>query len=611
MSLGYRILVWGLCLTMLQGCMTTRSQMNNAGTTPDTSDSPVGSAHADDPDLPKMANEELDRIPVEINPMVEKWISYFQGRGRHHMERYLARMPRYSKVMKKILRQNGLPEDLIYIALIESGFSSHATSHASAVGYWQFIRPTGRRYGLEINALVDERRDPILATQAAAEYFKGLYSVFGSWYLAMASYNSGENRVKRRVMDNMTRDFWELARKRKLPNETINYVPKYIAAKLIGNNPEQYGFTDIDPLPPIEFDHITVESPVNLRRMAQAMNFDYDDLKSLNPKFKGEVAPLKGTKLELRIPVGQQAVALAAAQSSFVDKVEFVADSGDTQIYRVRAGDSLYSIAKRHRTTVAWLRDVNDIKPGKKLRIGARLQVPDRSAGRSTTTVARAQARPARASNSDQAAESKPEVTTSAGTFYIVQRGDTLSGIAEEYDSSIEELRRMNRMNRRSVLRAGQRLRVPKVEALPSEPVGVARRANSPARQQRNVANSGARSSSGANSASSIRHVVRRGENLTVIARRYGVSVQQIRVANRMNNRSVLKTGAVLVIPQAVQSRAKRAPKYHVVRRGENLSQIAGKYNVSLANLKRQNDIKNPSLLFVGSRLMIPSAQAR
>ncbi|MFN7262309.1 MAG: lytic transglycosylase domain-containing protein, partial [Pseudobdellovibrionaceae bacterium] len=189
----------------------------------------ITSYRANENSPPQVVNEELETIPVEMNPLVEKWVNYFQGRGRPHMERYLARSNRYIGLMKKILRQNGLPEDLIYIALIESGFSSKATSRAAAVGYWQFIRPTGKRYGLEINSLVDERRDPVLSTQAAAEYFKGLYSVFGSWYLAMASYNVGENRVKREVMNHYTRDFWELARKKRFPQETINYVPKYIA----------------------------------------------------------------------------------------------------------------------------------------------------------------------------------------------------------------------------------------------------------------------------------------------------------------------------------------------------------------------------------------------
>ena len=141
--------------------------------------------------------EELEVIPIEINEQVEKWIRYFQGRGRPHMERYLARSTRYEAIMKKVLRDNKLPEDLFYIALIESGFSSSALSHASAVGYWQFIRGTGKHYKLQINQLVDERRDPVLATQAAADYFRDLYSLFGSWYLSMAAYNVGEGRVAR------------------------------------------------------------------------------------------------------------------------------------------------------------------------------------------------------------------------------------------------------------------------------------------------------------------------------------------------------------------------------------------------------------------------------
>ena len=237
--------------------------------------------------------QELEVIPIEINEKVEMWIRYFQGRGRPHMERYLARSTRYEAIMKKVLRDNKLPEDLFYIALIESGFSSSAMSHASAVGYWQFIRGTGKQYKLQINQLVDERRDPVLATQAAADYFRDLYSLFGSWYLSMAAYNVGEGRVARAVRKYKTRDFWELVQyKRALPRETDNYVPKYIAAKLIAKNPDKYGFEGIDYMPPIEFDYLTFEQPVNMRLMAERMNVNYEDFKDLNPKFKGEIAPM-------------------------------------------------------------------------------------------------------------------------------------------------------------------------------------------------------------------------------------------------------------------------------------------------------------------------------
>lgn len=523
------------------------------------------------------SNPELDSIPTDINPLVEKWINYFQGRGRGHMERYLSRSTRYSALMKKILRQNGLPEDLIYIALIESGFSSKATSHAAAVGYWQFIRGTGKRYGLEINALVDERRDPVLATQAAAEYFKGLYSVFGSWYLAMASYNVGENRVKREVMNNYTRDFWELARKKRLPKETINYVPKFIAAKMIGNNPEKYGFTEIDYMTPIEFESVKVSRPINLKAMAENMNFDYDDFKSLNPKFKGEIAPLKGTTLELRIPVGQKDQALAAAEKSYVERVEYVADSGDTKYHKVRTGETLFTIARKYRTTVAWIRDVNDLSKNKRLKIGQRLLVPDRSAGKAQEVAA--QAKPKKVeepvvsvSQSVAAKEDeqpKSEIVTAKGVFYIVQPGDTLTGIAEDYNSSIEELRKMNRLKRGNVLRVGMRLKVPKDEGLPSDPSVGNGREN--------------RTESGVDSK------VEKGRRNSSPR-----SIAQAPVAQKK---------AVKVL---ANSRKVAKKKIHTVKRGENLYLIASKYGVTASEIAKANRLQQQAPIHVGSRLHIP-----
>lgn len=607
-----------LILSLVVGCASSPRSADTrefSNETPLVSLREVDSFRVTDPEPPKVVDSELDSIPTEVNPLVEKWIAYFQGKGRKHMERYLSRSTRYSKLMKKILRENGLPEDLIYIALIESGFSHKATSRAAAVGYWQFIRGTGRRYGMEINALIDERRDPVLSTQAAAEYFKGLYSVFGSWYLAMASYNVGENRVKREVMNHYTRDFWELAKKKRFPKETINYVPKFIAAKMIGNNPEAYGFTDVEYMTPVEFEHIKVDRPVNLRLMAEKMGLEYDDLKQINPKFKGEIAPLKGNALELRVPIGQTQVALAAANQSFVDKVEYVADAGETQIYKVRSGDSLYSIARKYRTTVAWLRDVNDIQKGRKLRIGQRLAVPDK-AGRKPVAMKQVARTEKREDDEQKATMSNPEVVTAQGVFYVVQPGDTLSAIADDYDSSVEELRRMNKLSKRSVLRVGLRLKVPKDEGkgLPSDP------GNESGGKMKPVASSVREPSS----ASKQTHVVRPGENLTVIAKKYGVSIQEIRRENKLGRRSVLRVGSRLTIPSGgpqssqpskkavtIAKRQKAKSKVHVVKRGENLSVIAEKYQVPVSALKDKNNINRANKLFVGTRLMIPIASAR
>ncbi len=510
---------------------------STAATTKDGDATPLkdlDSFRVKDAEGPQVVDQELESIPTEVNPLVEQWISYFQGRGRRHMERYLARSTRYEKLMKKVLKDNGLPEDLFYIALIESGFNTQARSHAAAVGYWQFIRGTGKRYGLQINTMLDERKDPVLATQAAAEYFKGLYSVFGSWYLAMASYNVGENRVKREVMNHYTRDFWELAKKKRFPKETIHYIPKFIAAKLIAKDPNKYGFGEIDYMTPIEFDHAKLDKPVNLRVMAEKMGINYEDFKDLNPKFKGEIAPLAAdNKLELRIPPGMLEQATVAANESIVEKAEFIADAGDTEVYRIRRGDTLHTVARKYRTTVAYLRDLNDIPKGKRLKIGMKLYVPDR------TPVA-----PKRSVVARKKTEAKPSssvtpenVVVGNSRFYTVQSGDTLSSIAKKYSVSINQLKRANNIRRGRMLKVGIRLSIPG--------------------NTENSLNDGAK-----------------------------------RMPATAKNRVALKS------------------KYHVVRKGDNLASIAGKYKVSLASIQNSNKKLNPSKLYVGAKIFIPQAVA-
>lgn len=395
-------------------------------------------------------NPELETIPTEINEKVEMWIRYFQGRGRPHMERYLARSTRYEALMKKVLRDNKLPEDLFYIALIESGFSSSARSHASAVGYWQFIRGTGKRYKLDINKMVDERRDPVLATQAAAEYFRDLYAIFNSWYLSMAAYNVGEGRVIKAVKKYRTKDFWELSQNKKaLPTETDNYVPKYIAAKLIAKNPDKYGFEGIDYMTPIEFDHVTLKEPVNLRIMAEKMNINYEDFKDLNPRFKGEIAPLdRSNQLSLRIPAGTSEIAMNAASSAVASIIDFVPDQVETQYYKVRRGESLGAIARKFRTTVAYLRELNDFPRKKAIKVGQKIIVPDR-----TPLIER--------KSTKEKKKSTSTVTTS--DFYVVKRGDSLASIADKFDVSVVELSKKNGLKRKTKLRAGVRLSIPRI----------------------------------------------------------------------------------------------------------------------------------------------------
>lgn len=609
-------------LVVSVGCSHKRPKTNAEGTEADNlPPATPGMVHevqsfkTTDPEPAHVASEELDAIPVEINSKVEQWIKYFQGRGRPHMERYLARSGRYSQLMKRILKQNGLPEDLIYIALIESGFSSKATSRAAAVGYWQFIRGTGKRYGLEINSFVDERRDPVLATQAAADYFKGLYSVFGSWYLAMASYNVGENRVYREVMNHKTRNFWDLVQKRRLPKETMNYVPKYIAAKLIGNNPEKFGFTNIEYEPPVEFELIRISSAVNLKMMSEKMEIGYDEIKQLNPKFRGEVAPTKDSGvLELRVPIGKSQVGLQAARESIVEKIEFVADSGETETYRIRPGDTLSTIARRYRTTVAWIRDVNDLRKGRPIRIGQRIQVPDRSAKRivaAKVAVKKEVPAPAKPEEAHSVAANSAEIVTASGVLYVVQPGDSLYTIAEEYDSTVSELLKMNKMRKGSVLRIGMKLKVPKDSGLPQEPGedSNSNRAQNPEPKDdvpREPTSRNGTSLKGPNSNMKAQmerlyqqHQARAAANAAARARQ-----SEARLRGRQVGPQKSKAPARV----AARRVASLPTKVHVVRRGENLTDIATKYKVPMSAIVQQNKLaKNENLLFVGKRLKIPT----
>jgi membrane-bound lytic murein transglycosylase D len=182
------------------------------------------------------------QIPTEVNSQVESWIRFYTGKDRARFDRYMQRGSLYKIMIQDILTQHGVPAELYYLAMIESGFSRKARSHAEAVGIWQFIAPTARRYGLRVDQIVDERLEVIRSTRAAARYLRDLHDEFGSWYLAMAAYNSGENRVRRAVKKTGSKNFWTIARKKALPTETIQYIPKFQAAMKIAKTPERYGF---------------------------------------------------------------------------------------------------------------------------------------------------------------------------------------------------------------------------------------------------------------------------------------------------------------------------------------------------------------------------------
>jgi len=308
-------------------------------------------------------------IPVVENERVRYFIELFRERERAFFSRALARSGKYLPMMVAILREEGLPEDLVYLSLIESGFSPRAYSRAKAAGPWQFIRGTGLRYGLKIDGWVDERRDPVKATRAAAAYLKDLHSQFGEWFLAAAAYNAGERRVEKAIRRLRTEDFWHLSQKRYLKRETRNYVPKFIAATLIARNPEKYGFGDIVYESPVDHDEVTITGALKLETAARLAQSTTEAIKELNPALRRDYTPPNEEGFVLRVPAGKGEIFAQAyetlPESEKKAKVRIVT-------HKVRRGETLASIARRYRQKVTQLMEMNNLK-SRRLRVGQEL----------------------------------------------------------------------------------------------------------------------------------------------------------------------------------------------------------------------------------------------
>ncbi len=420
-------------------------------------------ALSDEPGTETEEEPEYD-VPIVINESVEDYIDYFNTVLRDKFKLWLERSGRYIPLMREIFKGQGLPADLVFVALIESGFNPYAYSRARAVGPWQFIQSTGKIYGLKINGWVDERRDPIKSTRAAARYLKDLYKRFGSWPLAMAAYNAGEGKIERALAKANTGDFWDLRPTRYIRNETKGYVPKYMAATIIAKNPERYGFT-LDYHDPFEFDTVTVPGSANLRVIAKTADIPFEDLKALNPELRAELTPPYANQYSLRLPSG----AGAAFDESYAKIPEDKKLIG-TQ-YVVRKSDTLSGIANRFGTSVEMMRDLNRLPKNAMLRIGQVLYVPagklqaGKEGARNTAVAsgptpeskdgsARSSIQMASASKAEQADRGDP----GRKILYLVKHGDTLWDISRNFNVSLQELRKHNGLGKRSLIRPGDQL---------------------------------------------------------------------------------------------------------------------------------------------------------
>ena len=309
-------------------------------------------------------------IPIIMNAKVEQFIQYFQTDIRERFVTYLSRSRKYIPSMKKLLKEHGLPEDLVYIALIESGFEPSAYSRSKASGPWQFISQTGKRYGLKVNWWVDERRDPEKSTIAAAKHLKDLYEKFECWYLAAAGYNAGEYKIIRAMKRYRTEDFWLLTNYRYLKRETKNYVPQMIAAALIAKDPEKYGFTDVEYQEPLRYERWKVPELTGLSLIAKACETSLEEIKDLNPEILRGVTPPDEPDYEIKIPFGKKDVFLKNFES--LQPIE----SFQFKTYSVKNGETLAGIARAYRVDLDPLLEINHLKKASRISRGTILLIP-------------------------------------------------------------------------------------------------------------------------------------------------------------------------------------------------------------------------------------------
>jgi len=476
---------------------------------------------ASDPDTTAEAIEvtwDIDVSSYTTHHRVRYYLDFFQKQARERMGIWLERLPVYEPMIRAALQEANLPADLVYLALIESGFSNSAVSRSRAVGMWQFMPGTARMFGLRIDHWVDERRDPVKATAAAVRYLAALTSQFGSPYVAAAAYNGGPGRVSRGLNRLPMRSalmedgdgaggpsfvdaaFFELADTRYIRPETKDYVPKLIAAALIAKEPQRYGFTPTRTATPYEADSLSVEGAVGVDVVARLAGAPEKVLREMNPHLlRGVTSP--GRTTVLRLPPGTGA---AAAEGLALlppgERVSFLE-------HVVKRGENLGLIARRYRVSVSDLREANPRVRPAALRVGQVLVVPTLGGGGSSARVAAAR-------NETVTARSASRTSTT----HVVRRGETLGAIARRYRVSVATLQEWNGLRGHSI-RAGQRLRVAGVDQ-----------------------------SRAANGASGRVHKVRSGETLSVIAARYGVPIRALQSANGLRS-SRIRAGDRLTIP--------------------------------------------------------------
>jgi peptidoglycan lytic transglycosylase D len=373
-------------------------------------------------------------FPIVINKQVEAYLDIFQNRQKKTFQRWLVRSGRYIPMFQKELRDAGLPEDLAYLAMIESGFNQRAYSRAKAVGLWQFMKGTGKQYNLRIDRYVDERRHAEKSTKAAVAYLSDLYADFGDWHLAVAGYNAGPGKMRRGLKRYKTNDFWSLAQHRYLRLETKRYVPKLIAAILIAKNPKQYGFTNINYEAPVKYETLRVGPGLSLDAVALLCNTNSKKIKQLNQELKTGRTPLNMGHYDVQIPLGSSKLAKAN-----LPRLNSVVSTG-YKTHVIRKGDSLSKICKRYNINKTTLLKINHLRSNK-LIAGNHLRIPY------STTRYRLLAK-----------GSEGNIASNDLILHTIKPGETISKIATSYNVPAGLIVTWNGLKSIHKIRAGQQL---------------------------------------------------------------------------------------------------------------------------------------------------------
>lgn len=439
-------------------------------------------------------------IPLVTNKRVERAIRFFQTKGRENFQQWLSRYPVYAELIIGILKQNELPEELIFHAMVESGLSPRAYSRARAAGLWQFVSSTARLYGLSRNWWIDERRDPIKSTEAAANHLKDLYIEFDDWYLALAAYNAGAARINRAIRLHQTRDFWRL---NSLPRETRDHVPTFLATAIIARNPQEYGFLSPEG-DPFEFDEVVIEKSADLSVLATCAGITVDELRLYNPELRQFATP-PDQNYSLKIPAGA-GEKFESVFASFPDEKRFAAQY---LVHVVKRGETLSLISRKYRVSIHQIASVNRIRNYHRLQIGQKLSIPTPSGGRGTVLA------------------SAPSQKDQNTVLYTVRRGDTLGHIAMRYGTSARKIRQYNGLRYGEYIFPGQKLRIP---VSSSGGATVASAVTSSDRSLQEV------------------YTVRKGDTLSHIAVRFRVPVSKIRQWNTISRGEYIYPGQRLII---------------------------------------------------------------